>query len=294
MDRVRYGSAMKRRLRRARFLVGLRGLALVRGWPFGDPDEADDQIDAVREVLDQGDPEDAFVDVEELDLSEAYALWSETYDGPNPLIAAEEPIVRDLIGQFPPGRALDAATGTGRHARLLRDLGHRVVGVDGSPEMIERARQNAPDVALVRSDLRALPFRDASIDLVMCALALTHLAMLTEPICELARVLRPGGRLIVSDIHPVAVATGAHAFFLRADGSRGVLRNELHWPSEYVAAFRAAELTVERLIEPPFDESFVEQMPEAAVRDAAREAVVGLPFALVWRLRKTAADASGR
>jgi hypothetical protein len=38
--------------------------------------------------------------------------------------------------------------------------------------------------------------------------------------------------------------------------------------------------------EPPFDESFVEEMPEAAIRDAARESVVGLPFALVWRVVK--------
>jgi hypothetical protein len=82
------------------------------------------------------------------------------------------------------------------------------------------------------------------------------------------------------------VATGAHAFFVRQDGTRGVTRNEVHWPSEYVDAFRSADLMIERAAEPPFDESFVEEMSEAAIRDAAREAVVGLPFALVWLVRR--------
>src|ERR687898_876597 len=55
---------------------------------------------------------------------------------------------------------------------------------------------------------------------------------------------------------------------------------------EYVSAFRAADLMIEQAAEPPFEQSFVEDMPDAAIRDAAREAVVGLPFALVWRVRK--------
>jgi hypothetical protein len=46
-------------------------------------------------------------------------------------------------------------------------------------------------------------------------------------------------------------------------------------------------MTIEQAAEPLFDESFVEQMPERAIRDAAREALVGLPFALVWLVRKT-------
>jgi SAM-dependent methyltransferase len=127
---------------------------------------------------------------------------------------------------------------------------------------------------------------DLCIDVLVCGLALTHVQALREPIAELARVLRPGGHLILSDIHPVAVATGAHAFFVRANGSRGVAGNEVHWPSEYVDAFRAADLAIEQAAEPPFDESFVEEMLEPAVRDAAREAIVGLPFALVWLVRR--------
>jgi ubiquinone/menaquinone biosynthesis C-methylase UbiE len=277
---------MKLRLRRERFLVGLRGLALLRGWPFEDPDIADAQLDAVRELMVADEEPSALIDVDELGVSDAYASWADTYDGPNPLITAEEPAVRSFLDGTTPGRAVDAACGTGRLARLLGDLGHEVIAVDGSTEMLARAGRNAPAAALVRGDLRRLPIGDRSIDVAVCGLALTHVLSLREPIAELARILRPGGRLIISDIHPVAVATGAHAFFVRRDGSRGVTRNEVHWPSAYVDAFRAARLTIERLAEPRFDESFVEEMPEAAIRDAAREAVVGLPFALVWLVHR--------
>jgi ubiquinone/menaquinone biosynthesis C-methylase UbiE len=276
---------MKLRLRRERILVGLRGLALLRGWPFGHPEEADTQLDAVRDAV-AVDASAMTIDADGVGVAEAYASWSLTYDAPNPLIVAEEPAVRAFLEGIDRGLALDVATGTGRLARLLGELGHRVIALDVSEEMLDRARVNAPGAALVRGDVRALPVRDASVDLVTCALALTHVADLRAPIAGFAGVLRPGGRLIVSDIHPVAVATGAHAFFVRADGTRGVVRNEIHWPSEYVEAFRSAGLVIERAAEPAFNESFVDEMPEQAVRDAAREALIGLPFALVWLVEK--------
>jgi ubiquinone/menaquinone biosynthesis C-methylase UbiE len=274
-------------LRRERFIVGLRGLALLRGWPFERAEVADAQLEAIRSVVSASDEQSsAVVDVDELPVGNAYAAWSETYDGPNPLIEAEEPVVRTFLDGIEAGVALDVASGTGRHARLLGDLGHRVIALDASSEMLVRARTNAPGAALVRGDLNRLPIHDRSIDVLVCGLALTHVCALRQPVAELARVLRPGGHLILSDIHPVAVATGAHAFFVRPDGSRGVTRNEVHWASEYVGAFRAADLMIELAAEPPFEQSFVEDMPDAAIRDAAREAVVGLPFALVWRVRK--------
>jgi ubiquinone/menaquinone biosynthesis C-methylase UbiE len=205
------------------------------------------------------------------------------YDQPNPLIAAEEPVMRAFLEGIPPGRALDVATGTGRLARLLTSMGHRVVAVDGSPEMLRSA---GTELLSAIADLRRLPFRDGSADLVTRGLALTHVRDLGPPIAEMARVVRPGGSVLLSDVHPVAAATGAHAFFRREDGSRGATRNEIHWPSRYVAAFAASGLAIDGCEEPRFDETFVREIPDGAVRTAARGSLLDLPFALVWRLRR--------
>jgi len=64
-----------------------------------------------------------------------YQLWADTYDDfHNLLVAVEGPIVRQLIDSVPPGRALDAACGTGRYARYLSERGREVSAVDLSPE----------------------------------------------------------------------------------------------------------------------------------------------------------------
>ena len=75
---------------------------------------------------------------------------------------------------LPLGVALDAACGTGRHAAYLAQLGHQVIGVDSSPEMLAVAREKLPDVEIHLADLNALPVADDGVDVVVCAFALTH------------------------------------------------------------------------------------------------------------------------
>ena len=71
------------------------------------------------------------------------------------------------------------------------------------------------------------------------------------------RVVRPGGYVVTTDIHPITVATGgAQALFRRADGSRGVTVNYQHWVSDYVRAFVDAGFVIERCEEPVVDEGF--------------------------------------
>jgi len=123
------------------------------------------------------------------------------------------------------------------------------------------------------------------VDLVTCALALTHVTDLGSPLREFARVLRPGGRAILSDIHPVAVATGGQAFFRQADGSRAVTINHQHWVSDYLRAFFGAGLTIERCEEPLVDDVFIAGLGSEDVRSVAGPALTGLPLALIWVLR---------
>jgi ubiquinone/menaquinone biosynthesis C-methylase UbiE len=280
---------MRLQLRTDRLLIGLRGLALLRGWPFADAAEADAQIDEIRRLSARMElnPEILEVEAHDLDLDGAYAAWSETYDTiANALIAAEEPFVRAFLSEIQPGRTLDVAAGTGRFATILAELGHEVIAADLSLEMLERGRAKGIGASFLRGDMRAIPLRAESVDLAVCGLALTHVQDLGQAIAEIARVVRPGGRMLLSDVHPFAVATGAQAMFKTIDGARGVARNHLHWPSSYLDAFKTAGLAVERVAEPQVDEAFIQELGSEELRDAARSGLVGMPLVLVWLLRK--------
>jgi ubiquinone/menaquinone biosynthesis C-methylase UbiE len=110
-----------------------------------------------------------------VDTVEGYRIWSTSYDQPgNGLFPYEEPIVRGIIDGLPASLALDGACGTGRYAEYLAGRGHRVIGVDSSPDLLEHAAQRVPQVDLRRGDLLRLPLPDRQVDLVVCALALTH------------------------------------------------------------------------------------------------------------------------
>jgi SAM-dependent methyltransferase len=230
------------------------------------------------------------LDAPEEGVESGYARWASTYDaGGNWLIELEEPVVHAWIDRLPPGRALDAACGTGRHTAHLHARGHAVIGTDTSEAMLARARGRLPGVDLRRADLAALPIESASMDLVICALALTHVERLEPVVRELARVLRAGGRIILSDFHPLLVALGGTGFFVGDDGRAGYVTTYCHPHSEYLASFRSAGLGVEDCAEPVCGEREVKLMAQGLDsfdREAFAQAFGRLPGALVWQLMR--------
>ena len=92
---------------------------------------------------------------------------------------------------------LDLACGTGDLCRDLSSAGHRPVGVDLSWGMLASARTDAP---LIHADALCLPAADASVDGATCGFALRNLAALEPFLAELARVLRPGGRIALLEV----------------------------------------------------------------------------------------------
>jgi ubiquinone/menaquinone biosynthesis C-methylase UbiE len=281
---------VKIRLTLDRWYLGLHGLALLRSYPFGDPQESQERMEAMRALLENRGEDWIFEEreYEALETDEAYQRWAETYDEPNPLIHAEEGALIAHLEGHPPGRALDVATGTGRVASQLTRLGHRVLACDLSDAMLRRTAEKLGGIPLVRSELPELPFRSESIDLITCSLALTHVPSLLPTLASFARVLRPGGAAVISDIHPFAVMTGAHAFFRLADDSRAVTRNEQHATSAYVMAAARAGFAIEACSEALVG---LDLLREFSVREGPLEperALLGLPFAIVWTLRRPA------
>jgi SAM-dependent methyltransferase len=276
------------RLALDRWYLGLHGLALLRSYPFGSADEASARMEAMRSLLiRQGAARlydlDEFVVFESV---EAYELWAATYDEPNPLIVAEEQALLSRLDGHPPCDALDVATGTGRVAAHLLDRGHRVIACDRSKAMLQRAAEKLHRVAMFQADIHDLPLTDGAVDLVTCSLALTHVPDLQPALGSLARVLRTGGRLVLSDIHPFAVMTGAHAFFRRSDRSRAVTRNELHSMAGYVSAALGAGFSISGCVEGVVDEALLRAFGVEDDPLHPENALLGLPFAIVWDLRK--------
>jgi 2-polyprenyl-6-hydroxyphenyl methylase/3-demethylubiquinone-9 3-methyltransferase len=129
--------------------------------------------------------------------SELGARWYEAHDDPVALLRAESrlrnPWIAALIGE--PKTVLDIGCGAGFLSNDLARLGHRVIGLDASPEALEVARQWDPthSVDYRLGDACSLPFEDASID-VACAMDfLEHVEDPKQVIAEAARVLKPKG-----------------------------------------------------------------------------------------------------
>jgi ubiquinone/menaquinone biosynthesis C-methylase UbiE len=276
---------MSRRLRLQELLAGVEGVALFRTLFSGTDEAAARRIEELRRIVaeDGGEP----MAISTLEVAEGYARWSSTYDAPgNPLISAEQPVVWELLDEVARGRALDAACGTGRHARHLAEQGHAVTCVDRTPAMLALARERVPEAQFHEGDLCNLPLADSSFDVVVCALALEHVQELTGAIAELARVTRPGGRVILSESHPALRALGGAPFFRDAAGDAGVVRSYLHLHADYLHAFAAAGLELHQCREITFGpEQVAMQEPAASLLpEATAAAFAGFPAVLVWDL----------
>lgn len=275
---------MARNVRLRELLVGIEGLALLRNLYDSTDAIAEQRLAEVRWLLD----DERFAAGEltsEADPRAGYRFWSPRYDEPgNPIIALEEAEMRSLVEKLPPGPALDAACGTGRHTRHLVSLGHKVTGIDLTPEMLERARQAVPEAVFHQADLREIPAGDGQFTLVLCGLALAHVADLSSAIAELARVLAPGGHLLVSVLHPLQALLGWHAPFQGEGGQRWFVREHPHTHADYLNAFDAAGLRVRGCIEPQLSAVEVAAKRRAfrSIPDATVAAYAGLPAVLIW------------
>jgi demethylmenaquinone methyltransferase/2-methoxy-6-polyprenyl-1,4-benzoquinol methylase len=101
---------------------------------------------------------------------------------------------------WPGDRVLDACCGTGDLAVEAERRGGRVVGLDFSERMLERARRKSGAIEWIQGDALALPFPDADFDAATVGFGVRNLADLEAGLKELARVLRPGGTLAVLEI----------------------------------------------------------------------------------------------
>jgi SAM-dependent methyltransferase len=205
-------------------------------------------------------------------FAEAYAAENETS-----LVNAyyARPAIVDLAGDVAGRRILDAGCGAGPVAGDLRERGAVVAGFDSSAAMLALARRRlGDDVVLERAELGGpLPFADAEFDDVVASLVLHYLEDWTTALAELQRVLKPGGRLIVSVDHPfvklMAAPPGTDYFATRSSSELWEMGGEKQlmtfWDRPLHAmtdAFTTAGFRIDVISEPAPAPSARERFPE--------------------------------
>ena len=128
-----------------------------------------------------------------------------------------EALARSALPLLETGDVLDIASGDGVLAELLAPHSHRYVCIDTSARVVAAASERLRrlrNVEVREGDMHALPFKDASFDLVVLMHALTYAARPAQAVAEAARVLRKGGRLLLSSLarheHKAVVDTYGH------------------------------------------------------------------------------------
>ena len=131
---------------------------------------------------------------------QAYAFWRATSLG---VITEgiEQRLILDLIRDLAGRRVLDMGCGDGALICAAASRGAVATGIDPDPAMLaaarSRAREVAGDVTFVKGRIEQLPFREASFDVVAAITVLCFVPDAAGAVCEMARVLRPGGRLVL-------------------------------------------------------------------------------------------------
>ncbi|WP_454336946.1 class I SAM-dependent methyltransferase [Streptomyces glaucescens] len=164
-----------------------------------------------------------------------------------------------LLERLAPGsRVLDVGSGTGRPtAETLAAAGHRVLGVDLSPVMVELAARQVPDADFQRADILELPLTDGSYDAVCVYFSLLQMsrAQQSELVGRLVRALRPGGHMVLATV-PLDVE-GVDAVFMGQP-----VRVTSFAAGDFTALADAAGLTVLREEQTLFTPAHPEAVPE--------------------------------
>jgi SAM-dependent methyltransferase len=170
----------------------------------------------------------------------------------------DRPACLELLGDVAGKRVLDAACGPGLYAAELVRRGAQVTGFDHSPRMVElcRARARPGDFRVHDLGDPIDWLADGSVDLVLCALAIEYVDDRVAALSELRRVLRPGGALVLSRMHPTGdwLRHGGSYFDVRVieeQWSRGWAVRYWLTPLERTCQeIAAAGFLIERLTEP--------------------------------------------
>lgn len=172
-----------------------------------------------------------------VDAAEGYRRWADKYDTTdNPMVAMVETVFDDFVGAVQDQPVVEFGCGTGRNLARLVDLGasggH---GYDLSPEMLNVARSKLDD----RFNLTSHDITTSTDDegdtyhLALFSLVLEHIESIEAPLAEAHRLTKPGGHLVVFELHPYLCIDGVVAHF-DDDGVEIRLPSHPHMLSDFI------------------------------------------------------------
>ncbi len=214
------------------------------------------------------------------DVGTGYGQWAATYDETvDGRIALQ---LLEMLTAVPWRRltaAVDLGCGTGQAGAWLRARGvGSIDGVDGSPEMLERAARKGLYGRLLDGDVRACGLETGAYDLAVCSLVACHVPDLGALYAEAGRLVRPDGLFVLVDYHPFFLLQGIPTHFQGSDGEPLAIENVVHLFSDHVDAASAAGWSLLELRERLVDEQWIAAQPSMG-----RYANLPVSFAMVWQ-----------
>ena len=179
-------------------------------------------------------------------IDAAYDAWAPSYDSqPNRTRDLDALVARQLTPSPVGGLIVEAGCGTGKNTGHYAGVCDQVRAVDFSAGMLAVARQRitAGHVHFQQADLlQPWPCLAGSVDRVAFHLVLEHVQDLARVLCQAATTLRPGGQVVISELHPARQYRGSQAHYLDAAGDPVPVTAHLHHLSDYLGAASRAGL----------------------------------------------------
>jgi len=187
-----------------------------------------------------------------MDIQNAYNEWSEIYDSNTNLTRdLDQQVTREILTGQHFNSILELGCGTGKNTVFLAQIGTHVHALDFSEGMIAKAKEKvqAENVRFEMADLtKRWNCKDGAYDLIVCNLVLEHIQQLPHIFTEAARVLQPGGRFFINELHPFKQYKGTKARFER-DTEIVEVNVFIHHISDFTNAASASGLQLVKLNE---------------------------------------------
>ena len=190
----------------------------------------------------------------------AYNHWAGSYDSQpdNLMLALDDEVFSGLLNHINIKNKIiaDIGCGTGRHwKKMLDNEPKKIIGFDVSEKMLKMLQQKFPQAETHRLiNNKLLQLKNESCDCIISTLTIAHIQNAEEAITEWNRVLKPGGQMIITDYHPLALEKGGKRTFMHHDRIIAV-KNYVHTLENLKGIARQLDLPVLRLIEKFIDES---------------------------------------